>query len=270
MPKPGDVLLNFAATTDGRFLIMPLASLKAMEDLATAYAWRYTHRQPLRAIDLYFAMLRYRGDKAFPGGKPPAILTALDVPKEANAIDKKVDTLSLSLRNEAYAFIIAHELGHIRFRHKPLAEISPIQAQKDEAEADRFALDLLGRTKTPALGAVFFFQAQIFSLMHRHEFASDAEWTKHLATKMTHPLSGDRIRAMAAYMGGPLAQSRPAEAALWIDIAAKVRTLTAGFEDEEFGRCVVRLAKEADPAILRAHTEGAGGDFTMGCWKASR
>lgn len=100
------------------------------------------------------------------------------MPKGANAINKQVDTLSLSLRNEAYAFIIAHELGHIRFRHKPLAEISPIQAQKDEAKADRFALDLLERTQAPALGAVFFFQAQIFALMHRHEFALDAEWTK--------------------------------------------------------------------------------------------
>ena len=30
MPKPDDTLLNFAATTDGRFLIMPLASLKAL------------------------------------------------------------------------------------------------------------------------------------------------------------------------------------------------------------------------------------------------
>ena len=58
LPKPDDVLLNFAATTDGRRLIMPLASLKTMEDLATAYAWRYVRRQPLRAIDLYFAMLR--------------------------------------------------------------------------------------------------------------------------------------------------------------------------------------------------------------------
>ena len=209
LPKPDDVLLNFAATTDGRRLIMPLASLKTMEDLATAYAWRYVRRQPLHAIDLYFAMLRYRGDKGFPGGRSPAILTALDVPKDANTIDKKVDTLSLSLRNEAYAFIIAHELGHIRFKHEPLAAISPVQAQKDEAEADRFALDLLGRTKTPALGAVFFFQAQIFSLLHRHEFASDAEWAKHVTTKMTHPLSADRIRAMAAYMGGPLAQARP-------------------------------------------------------------
>jgi len=197
-------------------------------------------------------------------------LTALDVPKDANTIDKKVDTLSLSLRNEAYAFIIAHELGHIRFKHKPLAAISPIQAQSDEAEADRFALDLLGRTKTPVLGAVFFFQAQIFSLLHRHEFASEAEWAKHVTTKMTHPLGADRIRAMEAYMGGPLAQARPTEAVIWMDIAANLRTLIAGFEDEAFARCVVRLAKDADPAILRAHTEVAGGDFTMGCWKASR
>ena len=265
MPKPGDTLLNFAATTDGRFLIMPLASLKALEDLATAYAWRYERRQPLRAIDIYFAMLRYRDRKDSPGGKVPTILDALDVPKNAYAIDKKVDVLSLSLRNEAYAFIIAHELGHIRFRHKPLADITPVQAQKDEAEADRFALDLFGRTKTPALGAVFYFQAQVYSLLHRHEFPSDAEWAKHVKSVMTHPLSTDRIRAMAAFMGGPLAQSRPAEASLWIDIAGKLRGLISDFEDQELARCVVNLAKRADFATLKPQSGDIQNDIMTAC-----
>jgi hypothetical protein len=265
LPRPGDVLMNFAASTDGRFVIMPLASLKALEDLATAYAWRYERRQPLRAIDLYFAMLRYRDQKDFPGGKAPTILDALDVPKDAYAIDKKVDTLSLSLRNEAYAFIIAHELGHIRFKHKPLAAISPVQSEKDEAEADRFALDIFGRTKTPALGAVFFFQAQIYSLQHRHEFASEAEWAKHVRTVMTHPLSTERIRAMAAFMGGALAQSRPGEAALWIDIAAKLHGLIGTMEDEELARCVVKLAKLADFATLKPGSGDAQTDIMTAC-----
>jgi hypothetical protein len=265
MPEPGDTLLNFAATTDGRFLIMPLASLKALEDLATAYAWRYERREPLRAIDIYFAMLRYRDKKDFPGGKVPTILDALDVPKNAYTLDKKVDVLSLSLRNEAYAFIIAHELGHIRFKHKPLDEISPVQAQKDEAEADRFALDLFGRTKTPALGAVFYFQAQIYSLLHRHEFPSEAEWAKHVKTVMTHPLSSDRIRAMAAFMGGPLVQFRPGEAVIWTDIARTFGGLVDIMDDTELARCVINLAKRADFATLKPQTGDIQVDIMTTC-----
>ncbi len=249
-PEEKDVLLNFAATTDGRFLLMPLLSLKALEDLTIAYAWLYHRGLSLSTIDLYFTMLRYHDPKDFPGGKFPPILKALGVPADALK-DPKVDDLSLRLRNEAFAFVIAHELGHIRFRHRPLDEITAEQAQHDEADADRFGLDLLGRTGTPALGAVLFFQAQIYGLLHHSEFRSEREWRDYVKSKMTHPLSVERIKAMAAYMVGPLARSRPAEAAIWTGIAGQLLQAVAIMEDDDLARCVVRVAKAADPSILK-------------------
>jgi IrrE N-terminal-like domain len=269
-PKDGGHGSDFAATTDGRFLIMPLAALKGLEDLVTAFAWRYEQRQLLSAIDLYFAMLRYRDRRDFPGGKYPAIMDALAVPHDAYKINKKVDDLSLRLRNEAFAFIIAHELGHIRFKHKPVAQIGALQSQRDETEADRFALDLFARTKTPALGAVVFFQSQIYSLPHRHEYPSEDEWRKHVASVMTHPLSVDRIREMADYMDGPLARSVSNETLHWRDIGSLVRRLVNIMTDDELARCVVRLAKDADPAILRPRGGGEGDGLTMGCWKVPK
>ena len=251
MPRRSDGLLNFAATTDGRYLIMPLMSLKALEDLTTAYAWLYHNKYSLSTIDLYFAMLRYRDPKDFPGGHFPKIMDALGVPKDAYKTSKKVDELSLSLRNEAFAFIIAHELGHIRFRHKPIKDISAKQAQADESESDRFALELFKRTGTPALGPMLFFQAQVYALLHRHEFRTDDEWLKHVSLRMTHPLSVERIKAMADFIEGPLIQSRPKETGLWLDIAGKFREMTRIMEDVELARCIVKVAKNADPSILK-------------------
>ncbi len=251
MPRKGDELLNFAATTDGRFLVMPVMSLRALEDLTTAYAWLYHNKYSLSTIDLYFAMLRYRDPKDFPGGKFPKIMDALGVPKDAYKTSKKVDELSLSLRNEAFAFIIAHELGHIRFRHNPIKDITPKQAQDDESESDRFALELFKRTGTPALGPMLFFQAQVYALLHRHEFRTDDEWLKYVTLRMTHPLSVERIKAMADFIEGPLLKSRPKETGLWLDIAGKFRQMTRIMEDVELARCIVKVAKEADPAILK-------------------
>ncbi|NJM35673.1 MAG: hypothetical protein HC850_14335 [Rhodomicrobium sp.] len=225
-------------------------SLKALEDLTTAYAWLYHQKMSLSTIDLYFTMLRHREPKDFPGGKHPPILKALGVPDNALK-NPKIDELSLSLRNEAFAFIIAHELGHIRFRHKPLSDITPEEAQKDETQSDQFALDVLARTGTPPLGAVLFFQAQIYSLKHRAEFNSDEAFRKYVTLTMTHPLSIERIKAMTAYIQGPLARSRPKETAVWQGIAMQLGQIAAIMEDVELARCVIKVAKEADVSILQ-------------------
>src|SRR4029453_7373226 len=40
-------------------VVMPILSLKVVEDMATAYAWLYQNGMSLGTIDLYFAMLRH-------------------------------------------------------------------------------------------------------------------------------------------------------------------------------------------------------------------
>lgn len=261
LPEPDDALMNFAATTDGSAMIMPLMSLKALEDLTTAYAWLYHKGMNLSTIDLYFTMMRYRGASDFPGGKFPRILDALGVPPDAYKTDKKVDELSLSLRNEAFAFIIAHELGHIRFKHKPIDEITASQAQADEIQSDAFALDIFTRTKTPPLGPVLFFQAQIYNLLHPVEFGGRDQGAQPSALlQTTHPLSVDRIAKMTDYVEGPLTRSRPGEAALWTDIAGKLRSMASIMEDTDTARCIIKIAKEANVSVLKprrsVETEG--------------
>ncbi len=266
LPEPDDPLMDFAATTDGRKLIMPLMSLKALEDLMTAYAWLYYQGFSLSAIDLYFTMLRYGSRTDIPQGRFPAILDALGVPADAYKTDKRVDDLSLRLRNEAFAFIIAHELGHIIFKHRPLTEITGTQAQADEVQSDDFALDIFARTGTSPLGPVLFFQAQIYNLLHPVEFgAMGPEERESALVQMTHPMSLDRIARMTDFIEGPLISVRPDEAALWRDIASRLRGVSRIMEDTELAACIIRIAREADLSALKPRRAAEAGDILSYC-----
>lgn len=252
LPRPDDAVLNFYAGYVGGkpTVVLPLQSLKLVEDLTTAFAWLYVTKQPFDPLDLYFAMLQRKPheDLGRPGQRD--ILTLLGAPKNVLK-NKAVDRLSLSLRNEAFAFIVAHELGHILFKHQGLAGITPAQARADEVESDTFALDVLARSGTPPLGAVLFFQAQIFSLPHRGEHKTQQAWQTYLDTASTHPLSVERIDAMAKMVSGPLADKRTTERGIWVDIGRQLRGVNAILADVELHNCMTQFAARAPVSVLR-------------------
>ncbi len=245
-PKPNadSQLLNFYAyRRDGiGRVVMPVLSLKQLEDLTTAYAWLHAKDYSLSTIDTYYAMLRRKLVVDWRNERFPAILPALGVPKLAYK-ERGIDTTSLALRNEAFAFIMAHELGHLLFRHKPYGQITTEQARADELQSDQFALDLMVRTNTPPMGAVLFFQAQAYSMSHRGEFASPAQWQKYLRTEATHPLSTARIANMAQTFTQTMPKIRPNEAPTWRFIGTKVRDMVPILEDVELQRCIAKTAQ---------------------------
>jgi hypothetical protein len=88
-----------------------------VEDTVTTYAWLYHNGMSLGTVDHCISMLRYKPKVDLPGGKYPPLLATLGV--RANALeDRKIDELSLSFRNQAFAFALVHELGHIPHGHK--------------------------------------------------------------------------------------------------------------------------------------------------------
>ncbi|MGI9415742.1 MAG: hypothetical protein ACR2PM_18845, partial [Hyphomicrobiales bacterium] len=265
-PKPKDYVLNFYAfAKDGRaVVVMPLLSLKMLEDLTTAYAWLHRNGYSLGTIDLYFAMLHHRARKDFPGGRYPPPLEALGVPETALK-DPKVDENSLAFRNEAFAFILLHELGHVLYKHKGYDEITKAQARADETRSDRFALDVLGRTGTPPLGAVMFFQAQFYSLPHRGLFASAEAWQNYMHKAATHPLTGDRIEALARYVSGDLADSRPKERDIWLFIGKGLNDIVGNLNDMDLQKCMTLVAKNAPMDILRPRKDIAHAQMERIC-----
>ena len=269
LPSPSDEVLNFYADDAGGkpVVVMPILSLKVVEDMATAYAWLYQNAMSLGTIDLYFSMLRHKPRGDLPGGKFPPLLATLRIP--ANALeDQRIDKLSLGFRNQAFAFVLVHELGHILYKHKGYDEITKAQARADEVESDRFALDVLARTQTAPLGAILFFQAQVYSHPLRGEFPDRQSWQQYLLTTSTHPLTVDRIAAMADYIEGPLARGRVKETAVWQSIAVKLRVIIRNMEDEHLQRCTARVAAVADLSILKPRSDIPRQEFERICGKS--
>ena len=258
-PTADSELLNFYATRHGDegVVVMPVLSLKQLEDLTTAYAWLQTEGYSLSTIDLYFAMLRHKLVVDFPNNRFPDILTALGIPKKAHE-KPGVDKLSLSLRNEAFAFILLHELGHVLYRHKPYDAVTMAQSRADELQSDSFALDVMVRTNTPPMGAVLFFQAQVYAMPHRGQFSSETAWRKYLDEASTHPLSTDRVALLANAIGGPLVAKRKSEAAIWTFIANGVRRMIPVLEEVPMQRCIQKTAEQATLEDLKPTRKTVG------------
>lgn len=253
LPQPGDPIVNFYASWQGNraSVILPIVSLKVIEDMALAYAWLYHRQKTLDTIDFYFAMLRHKPKSAFPRQMWPNPLKALGIPDNALQ-DKAVDDLSLRLRNEAFAFMIAHELGHVYLEHKEsYDQITRQKARDDEVAADLFALDLLARTETPPMGALLYFQSQAYSLPHRGDFPTRDAWEDYLTRTSTHPMTVDRLKTIATFLEGRFASARPSETAIWAAIGQGVRGIVAVLEDEALYRCLQTAASRAPLELLK-------------------
>lgn len=220
----------------------PLLSIKFIEDLSVAYAWRYQNGYSLEPIDEYLVMLKHRPAKTFPGGRAPDPMTALGVPPRVWERDPKVDDLSLRFRNTAWAFILAHELGHLRFGHT-LTDASPAEMQRQEEMADEFAVDLLGRSRTIPMGMILWFQATAGYMKNRSDFPSGAAYFQWARTKAEHPVSGSRMRNLASRIKRQASAARDANRADVLQfIAVRLAAIGETIEDPDMQRFLKRCA----------------------------
>jgi hypothetical protein len=182
-------------------------------------------------IDEYLVMLKHRPAEEFPRGRPPEPITALGVPPKVWERDPKVDDLSLRFRNTAWAFILAHELGHLRFGHTQ-TDSSPAEIQRQEEMADEFAVDLLGRSHTIPMGMILWFQATAGYMKNRSDFPGDAAYFEWARAKTEHPVNGRRLRRLASTMKRQAAAERDANRAEVLQfIAVRLATIGETIED---------------------------------------
>jgi hypothetical protein len=249
---PGEAGL-FAYYTRGQTVTLSILSLKFLEDLCTAYAWLHVKGFSLETIDEYVNLLKYRDPSSLKGGRFPPPLEALFIPADAFE-DAKVNDLSLRFRNSAFAFILGHELGHVYHRHPGYAPGVPRkQARQNEEEADLFALDLMEPTRTLPMGAILFFQAIANYMPNRGDFRDDRAWQTFLESEATHPLNGQRLRALSGRLiaaEGRFAHNA-AERPIVRFIAEGLVDVAETLDDPDMQRVMVKVAREESLEDLR-------------------
>src|SRR5215468_5207402 len=216
--------LMFYVPPDGARVVMPIFSLKFLDDACIAYAWLQVNGYSLETISEYTAMLRY---KAPPRGRHPEPLTALHIPATALS-DRRVDELALGHFVTARTWLLLHELGHIYHRH---VASSYAQSQRNEQEADEFATRVMRRTPLPPLGILVFFML-------------DAHWTGYGSKDFdTHPLSGARVRTLAQAVDDR-------------GLAEGLRKLAELLDDPEIRAGFIATGKAADESTLAPRRSG--------------
>ena len=117
----------------------------------------------------------------------PASLAAFGIDRSTALADFYVNDVSGKVLKSSILFIMAHEVGHIVFRHK--GGLKGAVSQRQEIEADRFALDHFA-----AIGAAPAGMAIYFLAVRWHAPLSAA------ASLGTHPVSPQRIDSIAERM----------------------------------------------------------------------
>jgi hypothetical protein len=200
----------------------PLRTLVFVDEMSGLFA------HPQRRRCGHDAALRHMGLLvAHPpaGGRPPGPLGAFGLTERIHD-DAFVKDVSNKLLGSTVFFMLAHELGHLALGHR--AGLTGLASQRQEAEADAFALEACAAVRLLPGGLAMF-----FTLVASIEGAQS-----------THPLSGSRLNAIAAALR---AQPRSFVDRAETDVARATRVVAglAG-ERETIGRTV------DDPAIRAA------------------
>lgn len=249
--------LDFYATAPPATVNLPLTSLRFYADLCLASAWLNRDKQTPQAVYDYVAMLRYRGAADFPGGRYPQVLPALGIAASARD-DSGLDQVFYHCYASTVVFIVGHELAHLLHRDPGYAPGVPREAaQRNEARADEFALELMRRLGAPPIGTPVFFMALAHLEPGRFDFDSEPAWRAHLA-QATHPLTADRLRAIAAALATLAPQfargdAAPATAqARIVGAAIEIGRIADFLDDQDIQHAIRLTALATDPTAFAA------------------
>lgn len=197
---PAQVLFDFRAQSTGQ-IILPVASLLLLKDLATAEAWLTVRGYNSFALLDYMTIIRVNRLGQWPAARRLP-MPALGIP--ANALDDpEVSARRDDVLSKTILFIVAHEMGHLLhgFDAKARCMRNPAGCdyralQLAEARADAFAVDLLRRMGIVPNSAPLFFMLSSRLQPFPSEFPDLASWRRDAAGS-THPMDADRIAAVA-------------------------------------------------------------------------
>jgi hypothetical protein len=193
LPDRSDSPLQFHAVAALQKVYAPIGSVKFVDDLMTALAWRTQRSCDASAVFDYAGML------SIPARVTglPSPLQALGVPADVLRTDAAVYEDSGKLLKSAIYFLLAHELGHVLLGHPGNRAVPPATSQLHERQADAFALDAMAKVGVVPVGMVPYFRAAAYyegpaGTLERSEYRRIAD------ALSTHPLAASRIDAIAS------------------------------------------------------------------------
>lgn len=244
--------LNFYANPPARQVFMPIASVKFLDDVSIATAYYERKGCGMGAVSDYMGVLREQPTAL--SGSPRE---SLGVP--ANALDDPfVDDLSQKLTKSIVFFVVAHEYAHVMYGHRGYNAISALEAQRQETQADAFALEVMRRIAVPPLSMVHFFT--LVSRLERSpaDFDTPQQYEAYLRQHASHPVSARRILAVADALQTHAAsyvitQKDPKAWELRIlEASRQLREIGNTLDDRAMRRFLTDRARSINPASLRA------------------
>lgn len=267
--------LDFHSTASPPVVTIPTLSVKFLDDLAIAISWLNASDNRPEALQEYVAMLKYRAAAELPGAAYPAPLAALGVPKDVLQ-DAYVDDVSKKITKSAVVWITLHELGHVLYRHPGYgAGVRRKDAQRNEAEADAFATEIMRRIGEAPGGMTVFFLIANAWWSNRGDFPSDAAWHDYLDRQATHPMTGARMRAIGEDIvasAPDFARNEPDRAqgtARARAIGEEIVRLAGFYEDTELQRFTAATARQTEPAMLLPRRRDAVPPSPLGARRGS-
>lgn len=224
-------------------IVFPMETIRFLDDLATVTVAFNRAGCDLNLVATYAGMLT-RSDPP-EGGRFPSPIAAFDLDRDRLLADPDIDQISQLQLKTAIAFVLAHELGHVALQH--VADGDAETSRMRERAADAYALRLHRLLGAPPLGASILFTMMGHAYLGAGDFPSVAAFEASFRERGTHPLDGNRLRAIgdaieadAAYYARTEPDPEAAE--------VQMRTLAGEF------RTLGRNLDDADVRLLQAET----------------
>lgn len=186
IPLRGEHPLQYTARPLDRSIIVPMMSMKFLDELTIAWAWFEENGCQTAYLTSYLSSLL--GFNSIHVGPMKAFNLSMAVTK-----NKRVNSLSLKLSKSALFFLLAHEAGHIVRNHQ--AHTKGLKSQAQEQAADEYALFAMARIGVMPAGMLQYFMAA-----YMFEPLPDLQTWEYKADvigELTHPLTSKRVRLIA-------------------------------------------------------------------------
>jgi hypothetical protein len=264
-PEDSQHPMNFYAPAGGqrKTVVMPISSLRLYGDLAMAYAWLNTNKYNLDPVTDYLAMLKYQWPAKLTT-KPYRPMEVLGIPANAREDSHVYDVFQRAF-GTCVVFVMAHELGHLYYRHPSYDAVGVEVARANEEQADQFALEIMRRIGEAPLGMPLFFTI----LAHLEPYSGDAGYLENRA-RSRHPVTASRIRAIARALEKSSedysrTSANPAKKSLDIkNVAKELDVIAVSLEDNGVQELLRQKGLSAQPELLRQRRPGENSSTAPG------